>query len=79
MKFKGYILENPKGEYYKGHTSNLDARLERHNSGSVKSTRGKGPWKCVYTESFATKGEAMIREKQIKKWRRELLDKLISG
>ncbi|MEE9167613.1 MAG: GIY-YIG nuclease family protein, partial [Candidatus Neomarinimicrobiota bacterium] len=56
---------------------NIKTRLTRHNEGRVPFTKNKGPWKLVYTEGFDSRSEAMRREKQIKKWSRNQLVKLI--
>jgi len=72
-----YILRNPSGRNYIGQTKNLSDRLERHNKGHVKTTRNNGPWRLVYSEKYDTRSEAIIRERQLKKWRRSLLDNLI--
>ena len=52
-----YILQNPSGSFYIGHTNNLENRLMRHNQGRSKYTRNRGPWKIVYSETFNTKSE----------------------
>jgi len=77
MKYSIYILSNPQGKYYIGQTSDIDARLIRHNEGRSTYTRNKGPWKLIYLEDYESRSEAVVREKQLKKWRRELLDNLI--
>ena len=64
-----YILENPDGKYYIGHTENLTDRLKRHNSNQVRSTKSKGPWKIVYNETYKTRNEAYARELQIKRYK----------
>ena len=76
-EFTVYILQNPTGKFYIGQTSNLEDRLKRHNEGRSPFTKGKGPWKLVHQETFPTRAEAIKREKQLKKWRRELLLRLI--
>lgn len=77
--FCTYILVSEKnGKYYIGHTSNLVDRLSAHNAGKVKSTRNKGPWKCVYFEEYVTKLEANRRELEIKKQKkRKYIEDLI--
>ena len=67
MTYFVYIIENQYGAKYIGQTFNLELRLERHNDGEVFSTKNKGPWKVIYREEFATRGEAMKREKFLKK------------
>ena len=62
-----YVLSSTvDGSYYKGMTQNLPARLEQHNAGKTKSTKGKRPWQVVYTEKYSTAAEARKREKFLK-------------
>lgn len=77
MTYTLYILQNSEDRFYIGQTSDLEKRIERHNAGDNPYTKHKGPWVLVYTEIFGNRGDAMIREKQLKKWRRELLLNLI--
>jgi len=62
---------------YVGWTTDLQARLDTHNSGrGAKSTRGRS-WKLLYAERYRNRGEAMSREwhlKRDRKLRRALLD-----
>ncbi len=67
--FWTYILENPTGRFYIGHTDNLDRRLEEHNADhgeGRKYTLKHGPWHLVWKEAQATRAEAMRRERFIK-------------
>jgi putative endonuclease len=67
MAYFVYILKSEKTNgYYYGYTSNLTIRLEKHNSGMVRSTKAKLPWKIHYFENFKTKTEALKREKFFK-------------
>jgi putative endonuclease len=67
MAYFVYILQSEKdGSYYIGHTSDLERRVERHNQGRSGYTKGKLPWKLVYHEAYDSKGQAMIREREIK-------------
>src|SRR6202163_5141512 len=48
--FRVYILKNPSGSFYVGHTSDLDGRICNHNRVdkiSGKFTRKNGPWILV--------------------------------
>ncbi|MFQ5652877.1 MAG: GIY-YIG nuclease family protein [bacterium] len=66
--FYVYILYSETHDrYYVGQTDNLDARLARHNAGEVFATTPYGPWKLVYQQRYATRSEAMMRERSIKK------------
>ena len=71
MPYWVYILQNETtGKLYKGQTSDLEKRLERHNtheSGSMRYTyKQKGPWRLIHSEEHATRSEAMKREKFLK-------------
>ena len=76
-----YILYSERiDKYYIGYTSNLQNRLEFHNSESNKiwSRRGK-PWELVFSHQFDTKREALQAEKHIKKQKsRDFISKLIN-
>ena len=66
--FHTYILQSIKSSrYYIGHTENIQARLERHNTGKVTATKNKGPWIVMHFETYQTKAEANSRELYIKK------------
>jgi len=67
-----YILASQRnGTLYIGVTSDLAWRVEGHRSGAVSSfTRKYGVYILVYAEFHETMVDAMMREKQIKKWRR---------
>jgi putative endonuclease len=65
--FYVYVLYSLKFDrIYIGQTNNTSIRLERHNSGKVKSTKAYIPWELVHYEKFATRSEAMKREKELK-------------
>ena len=73
-----YIIQSEQDQtYYKGFTENIVKRLEQHNNGESKNTSRKIPWRLVYLEELPTKREALIREKQIKRFNTVYLRKLI--
>jgi putative endonuclease len=75
-----YILQSINNSgYYIGHAENLAKRLARHNSGLVKSTKFKRPWRIIYTENFETKSEAYKREMEIKKYKGGIKFKKLLG
>jgi putative endonuclease len=70
-----YVLRNQSsGLHYTGHTAHLPQRLGQHNHGITKSTKNRGPWELLHQEEFASRSEAMKREKFLKsgKGREEL-------
>ena len=67
-----YILENPNGGFYIGHTADLGNRVASHNRTdkiSGKFTRKNGPWPLVWSEEHPDRSSAMRREREIKRWK----------
>ena len=65
-----YIIESAKtGRYYAGSCGNIGVRLKDHNNNRVTSTKNSGPHILIHKEEFASKREALIREKQIKSYK----------
>ena len=72
MMFRVYILQNPDGHFYIGHTDNLADRVVSHNRTDKicgKFTRKNGPWILVWSEEHPDRSSAMRREREIKKWK----------
>jgi putative endonuclease len=62
-----YVLRSEStGKRYIGQTANIVKRLEEHGSGLSRYTKGRGPWKLIYTEEFQTRAEAIKRERALK-------------
>lgn len=75
-----YILKCCDNSYYTGITSNLEKRLEEHQSGYYKDsyTFKRRPVRLIYYTSFTDINIAIEREKQIKKWSRVKKEALIN-
>jgi len=73
-----YILKCNDGTLYTGWTTDLEKRLQTHNSGlGAKYTRARLPVKLEYYEEYEEKSDALKREAAIKKLTREEKLKLI--
>ena len=71
-KYYTYILKCADHTLYCGYTSELEKRIETHNSGKgAKYTKARLPVELIYFEEFDTKSEALKRECEIKKLKRE--------
>ncbi|MBP6688208.1 MAG: GIY-YIG nuclease family protein [Lacibacter sp.] len=71
--FYVYILQSLKDfSFYVGQCNDLDKRMSKHNDGFSKYTASKRPLRLVYFEIAASRTEALIREKQIKKMKSRL-------
>jgi putative endonuclease len=71
-RFFVYILASkPWGTLYVGVTSDLQARVFQHRQGSIPGfTKTYGVKNLVYFEEHALVGDAINREKRLKKWPR---------
>jgi putative endonuclease len=72
MPFWVYILQSQSaGRYYCGYSSDPERRLRQHNdpeySLSKSTKRFAGPWRIIWRQSCASRGDAMKLEKTVKK------------
>ena len=74
-----YIMtNNHENVMYVGVTNNLERRVLEHQSGLIKGfTQKYNLKKLVYFEQTSSIEVAIIREKEIKKWRRDKKDALV--
>ena len=80
-RYYAYVLQSLRDfSFYVGHCDDLDCRMSKHFDGWSKYTSGHGPWRLKYFEVFATRREAIRREKEIKaKKSRSYLQSLIDN
>ena len=74
-----YVLRSDKdNNLYIEYTSNLEKRLDMHNLGLVRSTKGRKPLKLIYHEVFGNRYDAFNTERLYKtaKGKKILKDKL---
>lgn len=75
-----YILQCKDYTLYTGYTTDVENRLQVHESGKgAKYTRGRGPLKLMYVEQLQSKSEALQQEIKIKKLSRKEKLALISS
>lgn len=61
--FTVYILQSLKdNRTYVGYTKDFEDRLKLHNSGQVKATKYRFPFKLLYKEEFQIESEAKKQE-----------------
>ena len=76
-----YILKCADDSYYTGVTSNIDQRMQQHESAFYPDcyTASRRPVELVFYAEFTNIGFAIDKEKQIKKWSRSKKEALING
>jgi len=63
------LLSQRDNKFYIGQTNNLKDRICRHNEGRVPATKGRRPLAVIHSEPFATRSEAVRRERYLKSLR----------
>jgi putative endonuclease len=78
-KYYVYILASRRhGTLYIGVTNDLRKRLQEHRTGSGSEfVKAYGVYRLVYAESYDRPDEAIAREKQLKRWKRDWKIELI--
>ena len=76
-----YIMSNKTNStIYIGVTSDIYKRANEHNDNVIDGfTKLYNVHKLVYVEEYNSVEDALNREKQLKKWRREKKEKLINS
>lgn len=75
-----YILKCSDGTFYTGWTTDIETRVNTHNSGSgAKYTRGRRPVSLVYYEELPDRSAALKREAAIKRLPRNKKLELIAS
>ena len=74
-----YIVRCADNTLYTGYARDPAARAAVHNSGrGATYTAGRRPVSLVYAEACESHGEALRRERQLKRWSRARKDALIA-
>jgi putative endonuclease len=66
MNYQVYVLQNLAGRFYIGLSEDVEVRLQEHNSGVSRWTKGKGPWSLVWSSEKMTLSEAKKLENRLK-------------
>lgn len=80
QKYYAYLARCNDDTLYAGYTNNLEEREAKHNDGKgAHYTKIRRPIKIVYSEEFVNRSDAMKREWQLKKLKREEKENLIKS
>ncbi|NHM14910.1 hypothetical protein GMI68_09115 [Eggerthellaceae bacterium zg-886] len=73
-----YVVECADGTLYTGYTTDVERRVQEHNSGQgAKYTRSRRPVSCVHAEELPDKSAALRREAAVKRMTRAAKLRLI--
>ena len=79
MDYYVYILYSEScDKFYKGQTSDLADRMNRHNLKQEQATKNGAPWTLVWSTSKSSRSEAVILEQKLKNMSRKKLVNFIS-
>ena len=70
MTYAYVLLSDQDGRFYVSSTGDLRARLQKHNSGAVRSTAYRRPLRLIYYEGCWSTDDARRRERYLKSGRR---------
>lgn len=76
-----YILRCVDRSLYCGITTDLERRVQEHNSATAKAakyTRAKQPVILVYSEEYPSLSSALKREAEVKRWTKIRKERLIN-
>ena len=65
-QYQVYVIRNEENLHYIGLSEDMLVRLEQHNKGISKWTRGKGPWKLVWSSGWMDLSAATRLERKLK-------------
>lgn len=75
-----YLLRCSDGSLYAGICIDLEQRVETHQNGKgAKYTRSRLPVTVVFHEQHQTKGDALRREAEVKRWSKQRKERLVAG
>jgi predicted GIY-YIG superfamily endonuclease len=67
MVYRVYVIQNHAGKFYIGLSDDVERRIEQHNVGVSKWTRGKGPWTLIWQSDDLSLSEARKLENRLKR------------
>jgi len=65
--YRVYALLSGAGKFYIGFSENVILRVQQHNAGLTRSTRGRGPWKLVWQSDTLKLSDARRLEFDLKR------------
>ena len=67
MAYRVYVIKNCQRKFYIGVSDDVARRLEQHNTGQSRWTKGRGPWAIVWQSQGLSLTEARKLENRLKR------------
>ena len=67
MTYRVYVIRNRVGKFYIGLSDDIGRRINQHNVGHSKWTRGKGPWTLIWQSEEMVLSDARKLELLLKR------------
>jgi putative endonuclease len=65
--YRVYILRNCAGSFYVGLSDDVARRVDQHNAGQSRWTKGRGPWAIVWQSEALSLSDARKLENRLKR------------
>jgi predicted GIY-YIG superfamily endonuclease len=65
--YRVYILQNYEGRFYVGLSDDVAHRVQQHNAGQSRWTKGRGPWTVVWQSEELSLTAARKLENRLKR------------
>ncbi len=67
MVYRVYVIQSREGRFYIGLSDDVDRRIDQHNIGHSRWTRGKGPWVLMWQSEEMNLSDARKLELLLKR------------
>jgi putative endonuclease len=67
MAYRVYVIKNRQGKFYIGLSDDVVGRVEQHNKGQSRWTKGRGPWEIVWQSEELSLTDARKLENRLKR------------
>ncbi len=67
MPYRVDVIQNREGKFYIGLSDNVGRRINQHNTGDSRWTRGKGPWTLIWQSEEMNLSDARKLELLLKR------------
>ena len=67
VAYRVYVIQNREGKFYIGLSDDVGCRINQHNVGDSRWTRGKGPWTLIWQSEEMNLSDARKLELLLKR------------